>query len=97
MQRQAVPLLINSAPLVGTGIEGVVAKDSGVTVVARRDAEVVDVDAARIVLKHEPTETASEKAVTIYNLLKFIRAHCQKRPTGRGRGNHCGRARNRPR
>jgi DNA-directed RNA polymerase subunit beta len=75
MQRQAVPLLINSAPLVGTGIEGVVAKDSGVTVVARRDAEVVDVDAARIVLKHEPTETASEKAVTIYNLLKFIRSN----------------------
>ena len=41
--------LINSAPLVGTGIEGVVARDSGVAVVAKRDAEVVDVDAARIV------------------------------------------------
>ena len=75
MQRQAVPLLINQAPLVGTGIEGVVAKDSGVTVVARRDAEVVDVDASRIVLKHEPTDTPSEKAVTIYNLLKFIRSN----------------------
>ena len=75
MQRQAVPLLINQAPLVGTGIEGVVAKDSGVTVVAQRDAEVVDVDASRIVLKHEPTDTPAEKAVTIYNLLKFIRSN----------------------
>jgi DNA-directed RNA polymerase subunit beta len=75
MQRQAVPLLINQAPLVGTGIEGVVAKDSGVTVVAQRDAQVVDVDAARIVLKHHPTKTSSEKDVTIYNLSKFIRSN----------------------
>jgi len=75
MQRQAVPLLINQAPLVGTGIEGVVAKDSGVTVVAKRDSEVVDVDANRIVLKHEPSDDPSEKDVTIYNLLKFIRSN----------------------
>jgi DNA-directed RNA polymerase subunit beta len=75
MQRQAVPLLINQAPLVGTGIEGVVAKDSGVAVVAKRDAEVVDVDAARIVLKHHPTQALSEKDVTIYNLSKFIRSN----------------------
>jgi DNA-directed RNA polymerase subunit beta len=75
MQRQAVPLLINQAPLVGTGIEGVVAKDSGVTVVAKRDAEVVDVDADRIVLKHEPSDDPSEKDVTIYNLSKFIRSN----------------------
>jgi DNA-directed RNA polymerase subunit beta len=75
MQRQAVPLLINQAPLVGTGIEGVVAKDSGVAVVAQRDAEVVDVDAARIVLKHHPTKELSEKDVTIYNLSKFIRSN----------------------
>ena len=75
MQRQAVPLLINSAPLVGTGIEGVVAKDSGVAVVATRDAEVVAVDAARIVLKHHPANTPSEKDVTIYNLSKFIRSN----------------------
>jgi DNA-directed RNA polymerase subunit beta len=75
MQRQAVPLLINSAPLVGTGIEGVVARDSGVAVVAKRDAEVVHVDASRIVLKHHPTETPSEKDVTIYNLSKFIRSN----------------------
>jgi DNA-directed RNA polymerase subunit beta len=52
MQRQAVPLLIRAeAPLVGTGIEGVVAKDSGVTIVARATAVVVDVDASRIVLQ----------------------------------------------
>ena len=75
MQRQAVPLLINQAPLVGTGIEGVVARDSGVAVVAQRDAEVVDVDAARIVLKHHPAKAASEKDVTIYNLSKFIRSN----------------------
>jgi DNA-directed RNA polymerase subunit beta len=75
MQRQAVPLLINSAPLVGTGIEGVVARDSGVAVVAKRDAEVVGVDAARIVLKHHLTDTPSEKDVSIYNLSKFIRSN----------------------
>jgi DNA-directed RNA polymerase subunit beta len=75
MQRQAVPLLINQAPLVGTGIEGVVARDSGVAVVAQRDAVVVNVDAARIVLKHHPTGEPSDKDVTIYNLSKFIRSN----------------------
>jgi DNA-directed RNA polymerase subunit beta len=75
MQRQAVPLLTNEAPLVGTGIEGVVAKDSGVTIVAPRAAEVVDVDAARIVLKHDPTGEANEKNVTIFNLSKFVRSN----------------------
>jgi DNA-directed RNA polymerase subunit beta len=75
MQRQAVPLLMNEAPLVGTGIEGVVAKDSGVTLVTPRDAEVVDVDAARIVLKHDPTGDPNEKSVTIFNLSKFVRSN----------------------
>ncbi|MCK5508634.1 MAG: DNA-directed RNA polymerase subunit beta, partial [Desulfobacterales bacterium] len=90
MQRQAVPLLVNEAPLVGTGIEGVVAKDSGVTIVARRDGCVIDVDASRIVLKHDPDDIASfshsplisgagghqvEKNVTIYNLSKFVRSN----------------------
>ncbi len=75
MQRQAVPLLLNEAPLVGTGIEGVVAKDSGVTIVAPRDGEVVDVDACRIVLKHEPTGDPNEKNVTIFNLSKFVRSN----------------------
>ncbi|KPJ75479.1 MAG: DNA-directed RNA polymerase subunit beta [Deltaproteobacteria bacterium SG8_13] len=75
MQRQAVPLLVNEAPLIGTGIEGVVARDSGVAVVAKRDADVVDVDASRIVLKHDPTPDAAVKDVTIYNLSKFIRSN----------------------
>ena len=82
MQRQAVPLLASEAPLVGTGIEGVVAKDSGVTVVAKKDGFVVDVDALRIVLRHDPEDMMEEgngqrvkKNVTIYNLSKFIRSN----------------------
>jgi len=82
MQRQAVPLLVNEAPLVGTGIEGVVAKDSGVTIVAKKDGFVVDVDALRIVLRHDPDDMMDEgngqgleKNVTIYNLSKFIRSN----------------------
>ncbi|MFC1813486.1 DNA-directed RNA polymerase subunit beta [Thermodesulfobacteriota bacterium] len=81
MQRQAVPLIVNEAPLVGTGIEGVVAKDSGVTIVAERDGVVVDVEAARIVIQHDPdgsedsNENGLEKLVTIYNLAKFIRSN----------------------
>ncbi|OEU66585.1 MAG: DNA-directed RNA polymerase subunit beta [Desulfobacterales bacterium S5133MH16] len=76
MQRQAVPLLVNQAPLVGTGVEGVVARDSGVTVVARRDGEVVDVEASRIVLKHESEDHEdSEMPVTVYELSKFIRSN----------------------
>jgi len=75
MQRQAVPLLMNQAPLVGTGIEEVVARDSGVAIVAGRNAVVVDVDASRIVLKHDPSDDANEKDVSIYNLSKFIRSN----------------------
>ena len=75
MQRQAVPLITSDAPLVGTGIEGVVAKDSGVTVVAKRDGVVVDVDASRIVLSHEQEDGDFEQPVTIYNLFKFIRSN----------------------
>jgi DNA-directed RNA polymerase subunit beta len=75
MQRQAVPLLMSQAPLVGTGIEEVVARDSGVAIVAKRDAVVVDVDASRIVLKHDPSDDPNEKDVSIYNLSKFIRSN----------------------
>lgn len=75
MMRQAVPLLNSKAPLVGTGIEGVVARDSGVTIVARRDGKVVYVDASRIVLQHAPSGDASKKDVTIYNLSKFVRSN----------------------
>ena len=74
MQRQAVPLIVSEAPLVGTGIEGVVAKDSGVTVVAVESGVVVDVDSSRIVIKHDnPDENGSP--VTIYSLSKFIRSN----------------------
>ncbi|MFO7495461.1 MAG: DNA-directed RNA polymerase subunit beta [Desulfobacterales bacterium] len=76
MQRQAVPLIVSKAPLVGTGIEGVVAKDSGVTLVAKRDGVVEDVDAARIVMRHATTiADAGKKPVTIYNLSKFVRSN----------------------
>ncbi len=75
MQRQAVPLMISEAPLVGTGIEGVVAKDSGVTIVADREGQVVHVDASRIVIQHEPDPKGIQKPVTIYNLSKFIRSN----------------------
>ena len=75
MQRQAVPLIMNQAPLVGTRIEGVVARDSGVTVVARQDAIVESVDASRIVLRHEPLNDGDQKSVTICNLSKFTRSN----------------------
>lgn len=77
MQRQAVPLIASKAPLVGTGIEGVVAKDSGVTVVAQHDGTVEHVEASRIVIRHEAKDddNASEIPVTVYNLSKFIRSN----------------------
>ena len=76
MQRQAVPLLTSEAPLVGTGIEGVVAKDSGVTIVAESDGIVADVESCRIVIKHDlKPENPFEKPVSIYNLSKFIRSN----------------------
>ena len=75
MQRQAVPLIKSEAPLVGTGIEKVVAKDSGVAVVAERDGEVVSVESSRIVLKHNLTDGKNQKPVTIYKLSKFIRSN----------------------
>ena len=60
MQRQAVPLIRTRSPLVGTGIEGIVARDSGVTVVAKRDGVVESVDATRIVVR--PTAGERERS-----------------------------------
>ena len=76
MQRQAVPTLRAEKPLVGTGIERVVAVDSGVTVVARRGGIVDSVDAVRIVVRvnDEETETG-EPGVDIYNLTKYTRSN----------------------
>lgn len=76
MQRQAVPLIKSDAPLVGTGIEGVVARDSGVAIVAEHDGEVVDVDSKRIVVKNAGSEgSLSDKTVSIYNASKFVRSN----------------------
>jgi len=75
MQRQAVPLIMSEAPLVGTGIESIVAKDSGVAVVAGADGEIVDVDASRIVLKHDVRDDKTNRSVSVYNLSKFKRSN----------------------
>src|SRR5688572_14811066 len=75
MQRQAVPLLRTEAPLVGTGMEKVVARDSGVTVVARRDGVVESVDSTRIVVKADKTAAAGDPGVDIYNLVKYQRSN----------------------
>ncbi len=76
MQRQAVPLLRADAPLVGTGMERIVAHDSGSAVVARHDGIVENVDSGRIVVKiddHEVDESGT--GVHIYNFIKFIRSN----------------------
>lgn len=73
MQRQAVPLLKPEAPLIGTGMEPIVAKDSGAAVVAKRGGIVESVDAERIVIRAE--EDGEGVGVDIYNLVKFERSN----------------------
>ena len=75
MQRQAVPLLQAEAPLVGTGMEEVVARDSGVSIVARRTGMVDQIDATRIVIRASEETDLSVSGVDIYNLLKFQRSN----------------------
>ncbi|TAJ25852.1 MAG: DNA-directed RNA polymerase subunit beta, partial [Nitrospirae bacterium] len=76
MQRQAVPTLRAEKPLVGTGIERVVAQDSGVTVVAKRGGMIDSVDASRIVVRVNDEETiAGEAGVDIYTLTKYTRSN----------------------
>jgi DNA-directed RNA polymerase subunit beta len=77
MQRQAVPTLRAQKPLVGTGIERAVARDSGVTVNARRGGEVVQIDAGRIVVKAHEQEIidATDAGVDIYTLIKYTRSN----------------------
>ncbi len=76
MQRQAVPTLRAEKPLVGTGMEGVVARDSGVTVIAKRGGLVDSVDASRIVVRVNDEETEpGEPGVDIYNLTKYTRSN----------------------
>jgi DNA-directed RNA polymerase subunit beta len=76
MQRQAVPLLKTDAPLIGTGMEAIVARDSGVTIVAKRDGVVEDVDASRIVIRaDEDSQKADDPGVDIYTLIKYKRSN----------------------
>jgi DNA-directed RNA polymerase subunit beta len=73
MQRQAVPLIKSEAPLVGTGIESIVSKDSGSSVIATHDGVVDQVDATRIVIKTQDSKNVA--GVDIYNLSKFQRSN----------------------
>ncbi len=76
MQRQAVPTLRAEKPLVGTGMERVVARDSGVTVIAKRGGVVDSVDASRIVVRVSDDEAeAGQAGVSIYNLTKYQRSN----------------------
>ena len=76
MQRQAVPTLRTEKPLVGTGIERIVAKDSGVAVIAKRGGLIESVDASRIVVRVNDLETeAGIPGVDIYNLTKYTRSN----------------------
>ena len=76
MQRQAVPLMRPEVPLVGTGMESVVARDSGAVMVARRTGVVESVDAARIVIKCDaPEKERLDTGVDIYNLIKYQRSN----------------------
>lgn len=76
MQRQAVPTLKTDKPLVGTGIERVLAGDSGVCVVARRGGVIESADAARIVVRVNDSEAeAGDAGVDIYNLIKYTRSN----------------------
>jgi DNA-directed RNA polymerase subunit beta len=74
MQRQAVPLMRTQAPLIGTGLEAVVARDSGVTVVAKRDGVVESADASRIVIKPDEDDGTGSN-VDIINLIKYQRSN----------------------
>ena len=76
MQRQAVPTIRTETPLVGTGIERHVARDSGVCMIAERGGVVDSVDAARVVVRVDDDEMkAGEAGVDIYNLTKFTRSN----------------------
>lgn len=75
MQRQAVPLVRAEAPLVGTGMEAVVARDSGATIVARRAGIVEQIDGTRIVIRATEEQDPNKPGVDIYRLMKFQRSN----------------------
>ena len=73
---KSVPTLRSEAPLVGTGMERTVAKDSGVTIIAKRSGKVDSVDASRIVVRADDGETDDAgSGVDIYNLIKYTRSN----------------------
>ena len=79
MQRQSVPLLRAQAPIVGTGMEGVTARDSGAVILAKRNGLVDSVDSERIIVRvegeHHPTQLSREVGSDIYQLTKFKRSN----------------------
>ncbi|NEX93047.1 DNA-directed RNA polymerase subunit beta [Caulobacter sp. 17J65-9] len=75
MQRQAVPLIEADAPLVGTGMEAVVARDSGAVVVAKRDGVVEQIDGTRIVVRATAETDPTKPGVDIFRLSKFQRSN----------------------
>ncbi|MFZ4607355.1 MAG: DNA-directed RNA polymerase subunit beta [Caulobacter sp.] len=75
MQRQAVPLIQSDAPLVGTGMEDVVARDSGAVVIARRKGVVEQIDGTRIVIRATEETDPTKSGVDIYRLSKFQRSN----------------------
>ncbi len=79
MQRQSVPLLVAEAPLVGTGMEGVTARNSGAVILAKRNGIVDSVDSERIIIRvegeHHPTQLSREVGSDIYQLIKFKRSN----------------------
>jgi DNA-directed RNA polymerase subunit beta len=75
MQRQAVPLVTSDAPLVGTGIEAVVARDSGAAIVAQNDGIIVEVDAERIVVQTLERKKNGSPEVDIYSLMKYQKSN----------------------
>ena len=75
MQRQAVPLVRAEAPFVGTGMEGVVARDSGAAIGARRTGMIDQIDATRIVIRATDEQDPTKPGVDIYRLMKFQRSN----------------------
>ena len=75
MQRQAVPLVKADAPLVGTGMEAIVARDSGAAIAARRTGIIDQIDATRIVIRATEELDPSKPGVDIYRLMKFQRSN----------------------
>jgi DNA-directed RNA polymerase subunit beta len=75
MQRQAVPLLRSKAPMVGTGIERIVARDSGHLIAAKHDGDVIMVDGGKIVVRRTDEVMDDESGVDIYNLTKYMRSN----------------------